>query len=291
MYIYWSVSAQSGIEKFLDKFNLSSDPLLEVTTWVTILTYSILIGIVLSGLIIIYIYYYKSIKLYRLQNNFISNFTHELKTPITSIQLFLETFKSKELPRHEQLKFVNYMEQDCTRLNNIVEHILKTAKLESGNYKPNFEALDLNKFITDAIEEIKKSFPEVDIILEKGLEPLNVYAEKPLLEIVLRNLIVNGIKYNQSENKKILVKLNKTSKLLKLSVVDNGIGISPSEFKNVFKKFYQVGHADNMSAKGSGLGLYISQMIANIHGGKIILKRNQAEGMCFEIILPLKNSK
>ena len=291
MYIYWSVSAQSGIEKFLDKFNLSSDPLLEVTTWVTILTYSILIGIVLSGLIIIYIYYYKSIKLYRLQNNFISNFTHELKTPITSIQLFLETFKNKKLPRHEQLKFVNFMEQDCNRLNNIVEHILKTAKLESGHYKPNFEVLDLNVFIVEVIDEIKKSFPGVEIIFKNNLEHLRVSAEKPLLEIVLRNLIVNGIKYNQNKKKVIQITLIQTAKVVRLSVVDNGIGINTSEFKNVFKKFYQIGHADNMSAKGSGLGLYISQMIANIHGGKILLQKNEGEGMCFQITLPSKSFK
>tara|TARA_B100000925_G_scaffold291891_1_gene282222 strand:+ start:7348 stop:8334 length:987 start_codon:yes stop_codon:yes gene_type:complete len=285
-YIYWAVKAQIGIEEFLEKFNLSSDPLLEVNTWLTILVYSFLFGVVLVGLVVIYVYYYRLIKLYRLQNSFISSFTHELKTPITSISLIVEMIKNQNLTGEELNKYLGFLVDDCGRLNSISEHILKTGHLESGNYKPNYQKINFNKWMDSFLEKNKRNFKKAKINFSSNSDQ-EIYVDSVLCEMLFSNLIQNGIKYNDNEEKCIEIKLNDISqKFISVEVIDNGIGIHPKHFKNLFKKFYQAGDAMNMSAKGSGLGLYLCSMICSVHKGKITPFTNPQSGMIFEVTFP-----
>ena len=285
-YIYWAVKAQIGIEEFLEKFNLTSDPLLELNTWVTILVYSILFGIVLVGLVVIYVYYYRLIKLYRLQNSFISNFTHELKTPITSISLIVETIKSQNLSKQELEKYLSFLVGDCDRLNLLSEHILKTGHLESGNYKPNYQKIELNNWVNKFLHRNERNYKKASVTFENKVE-LPLLVDEGLFEMLLSNLILNGIKYNNQENKKINISFeNKNEKYISIKIMDNGIGIDSKHFKNLFKKFYQVGDAMTMTAKGSGLGLYLCSMIVSVHRGKIIPFNREPQGMVFEVLLP-----
>ena len=236
LYIYWAVRAQNGIEEFLRKFNLGSDPLLEVNTWVTIVAFSILLVIIILGLIIIYIYYYKSINLYRLQNNFINNFTHELKTPLTSLNLFLETFEKHELSREEQIKYINYMKDDCDRLGTNVRHILRTARLESNSYQLDKEFVELNSTIQQFIEGQNRLKRQAEIIFNPSKNPIEFSLDKTLFEMLLLNLISNGIKYNHQEQQKVWIDLQREKDGILLRVRDNGIA-SLKNNKDIFKKF------------------------------------------------------
>ena len=286
LYIYWAVRAQNGIEEFLKKFNLSSDPLLEVNTWVIIVAFSVLLVIIILGLIIIYIYYYKSINLYRLQNNFINNFTHELKTPLTSLNLFLETFEKHELPRDEQLKYINYMKDDCDRLGTNVRHILRTARLESQTYQLDKELVELNSVIKEFIEGQNRLKRQAEIIFTPTTNPVEILLDKTLFEMLLLNLISNGIKYNHQQNKRVWVNIEKDTSGISIRVRDNGIGIPKKYQKDIFKKFFQIGDSLVMSAKGSGLGLFIVQTIVQLHKGKIsVSSAGEGLGSIFKVHL------
>jgi len=116
IYIRSYLRVHAALEEVVYKYHLNTKSLLDTETWVLVLILSLLVAVILTGLLIIYIYYQKMIQLYRLQQNFINGFTHELKTPIASLKLFLETFSRHDLPRDEQLKYLEYMKRDTSRL-------------------------------------------------------------------------------------------------------------------------------------------------------------------------------
>lgn len=291
LYIYWYLRVHTGLEVFVEKFKINPDPFMEARTWVIILVLSILLAIIIVGLIIIFTYYHKSINLYRLQNNFINNFTHELKTPLTSLKLFLDTFKNHELKRSDQLKYLNYMEKDTVRLSTIVDRILSIARIESNTYKTKFERVDLRNTTKIFIDNHDTVFRKVEIKCEepKSESPFFYQIDKGLFEMLLSNIITNAIKYNESEKPQIKINFYETPKSFDIAVIDNGIGIEKKELKHIFRKFYQIGTAMDMTAKGSGIGLFLVQTIAQIHKAKVVVESaGLANGSTFTIKFPSK---
>ena len=155
LYIYWYMEASQGLRTLIEKFNLDSNQILTAQTWVVIMVLSILVSIILLGIFTIFVYSQKILQLYRLQNNFINNFTHELKTPVTSLKLFLQTFGMYELPRHDQLKYIQYMLTDVTRLSETIDRILNLAKIESKSYENELVEIDLLEAVDIFIKENK----------------------------------------------------------------------------------------------------------------------------------------
>ena len=288
LFIYWSLRTKFGIENFIEKFHLTPDPLLELNTWVTIFTLSILVVVIIVGVSIIYIYYQKSYNLYRLQNNFINNFTHELKTPLTSINLFLETLQGHEVKREDQLTYLGYMKDDASRLWNIINHILSTAKIESNSYQKNMTKLELISLIKQLVDENNQLKNKLNIQYE-GHEEYFFFGDRDLLIMLLNNIFTNAIKYNEAEQKTLMIKINKTNSHLRVQFIDNGIGLMRADTKKIFKKFYQVGDSLNTSAKGSGLGLFLSQTIAQLHKFKLVAESSGlGKGSVFILECPLK---
>jgi two-component system phosphate regulon sensor histidine kinase PhoR len=223
------------------------------------------VSVILAGLLIIYIYYQKVIQLYRLQQNFINGFTHELKTPIASLQLFLETFSRHELERTEQLRYLEYMKRDTKRLADNVNRILQLGRLEDRNVKADFKDEDMVFIISEFIKSTPHLFDDGRVEFETNLESYFMQIDFILFEMLLMNLVTNAFIYNKNREKLVKIKLYEEKKTLILDIVDNGVGLDKIELKKVFKKFYQVGK----STKGSGLGLYIVQSIVRLHKGEI----------------------
>lgn len=272
IYIRSYLQVHQALSDVIVKYHLNPRQILESETWVVILVLSLLVAIIMIGMLMIYIYYQKMIQLYRLQQNFINGFTHELKTPIASIQLFIETFTRHELSREDQLKYLDFMKRDTERLSGNVNRILHLAKLEDRNFKANFQLLDLIQLINKFLKNTPHLFDEVEVIFDTNLENAYLKVDESLFEMLLMNLMTNAVIYNKSSKKKIWIKLESTPKSYQLSVRDNGLGIEKKELSNVFRKFYQVGK----TTKGSGLGLYIVQSIVRLHKGDIKVK---SEGM------------
>ena len=289
LYIYWYMEALSGFQAAVRKYNVDPDQFLDYHTWLVILVLSILVALILLGISIIFIYSQKTLQLFRLQHNFINNFTHELKTPVTSLRLYLETFARHELPRSEQIRYLEYMLQDADRLTGHISRILSLAQLESRNYKGDFSIADLVELTNDFYAKNSHLFGGVEISSHNPSGRACPYpVDRNLFEMLLMNLMTNAVKYNASGAPRVDITFARYKRDLRIRFTDNGIGLERKELKKIFRKFYQVGQSENMSARGSGLGLYLAQSIARLHNGRILASSEGAgKGSSFTLVLPL----
>ena len=290
LYIYWYIEISSGLEAVVRRFNLEPGQVFKSEAWVVILVLSILVAIILLGIFIIFVYNQKTLQLYRLQDNFINNFTHELKTPVTSLKLFLETLHKYELSRDDERKYIGYMIQDVTRLSDNINRILNLSRIETKNYKGEFASLDLVEVVERFCENNNHLFSPCKINIHNPSGRSFLYRiNLAFFEMLLMNLLTNAYKYNDTDVPEIDINFEPKKRKLHLCFEDNGIGIEKAEIKKVFRKFYQVGLSDNMSARGSGLGLYLVQNIARIHKGKVIAEsRGSGKGSVFTLVLPYR---
>lgn len=290
LYIYWYIEVSSGLKTLMRKFDLDSRQMLASDTWIVIMVLSFLVGFILLGIFIIFFYNLKTLQLYRLQNNFINNFTHELKTPVTSLRLYLETFQKHVLPRESQLKYIDFMIQDTVRLNATITTILNLAKIESKSYQGNFTLKDLGRAVEHFLEDNANLVPNCRIQTRFPPDREFLYRiDTTLFNMLLMNLVTNAVKYNCSDQPELDIEISTRRGWILLRFRDNGIGIEKQNLKRIFKKFYQAGQTDDMSARGSGIGLYLAQSIARIHGGTLSAESDGlGAGSVFTLALPDK---
>lgn len=287
LYIYWYVEASEGLQSVINRANLNPDQVLAPQTWVVILVLSILVGIILLGFFIIFVYHQKTNQLYRLQRNFIGNFTHELRTPVASTKLYLETMRKYELTREEQLKYLDYMIGDADRLTHNISRILNLARIESRTWAGEFENVDL-------LKEVERFRKKNDHLFENCQSELHnpsgrtftCRLNRDLFEILLINLFTNATTYNRSKQPRLDMVFSPGRRGVHIRFEDNGIGIAKAERKKVFRKFYQTGSAEDRSARGTGLGLYLVELIAQRHKGKISAAPRKEGGSVFTLFLP-----
>jgi len=290
LYVYWYIGVSAGLASIIKNYNLDPNQFFEVNTWVVVLVLSILVGIILVGVFVIFVYNQKTWQLYRLQRNFINNFTHELKTPVTSLKLYLDTFTKYDLPREEQIKYVGYMLQDVERLLKNINRILNLARIESGNYWKEFVIVDLVNAVQKFYRNNADLFPNCEFKIHNlAGKPLHYPINPQLFEMFLMNIMTNAVKYNESDNPSVDVHFIPRKKGLQIRFEDNGIGIEKSETKKIFRMFYRVGQADDATANGSGLGLYMARQIARIHKGEVTAEsEGKGKGSIFALTLPMR---
>lgn len=294
LYIYWYIEISSGLDRLMERFDLESSQILTAETWIVILVLSTLVGIILLGIFIIFVYSQKTLRLYRLQNNFINNFTHELKTPVTSLRLYLETFQKHALPRESQLKYIDYMIQDAAWLNTTINSMLELARIESKSYAGNFVLKDLREAVGDFLAGNAHLIRNCRITtVPAEAEPADraffCQIDPVMFDMLLMNLVTNAIRYTRSDRPALTLRLTAERRRILLILEDNGIGIDKRECRRIFRKFYQVGQADDMTARGSGIGLYLSQNIARLHGGRLTARsEGLGKGSRFILSLPDK---
>lgn len=289
LYIYWYIEVSAGLKAVVQRFQLDPSQVLEPQTWVVILVLSILVGVILLGIFTIYAYNRKILQLYRLQHNFINNFTHELKTPVTSLKLFLETMEKHQLERKEQTRYIGYMIQDANRLTENINRILNLARLESRNYEAVFETADVVEAIEAFLEENTGMFHDSSIRIrdgEKGHFPARL--DRTLFDMLLMNLVTNALHYNHSSVPEVEIEIHRSGSEIQIRFTDNGVGLDKRDLRKVFRKFYQVEHPEDPSTKGTGIGLHLVQSIARLHKGKVSAESpGPGKGSTFKVSLPL----
>lgn len=289
LYIYWYVTVSESLKSIISRYHLDPNQFFEAQTWVVILVLSLLVTAILIGILIIFNYNLKSLRLYRIQQTFINNFTHELKTPVTSIKIFLDTFVRHEIPRQEQLKYIGFMLQDIERLSHNINSILNVARMESRVFEGEFTLVHISEVIHDFLAANAHVFRDSEIRVENMpgsdyIVALNVI----LFEMLLMNILTNALKYNNSEKPRVDISFVADHKMLLVRFKDNGIGIEKKERKKIFRKFYQGGRSgDHIPVGGSGIGLYLVQQIAKIHQGKVVAdSAGMGKGSVFTLSLP-----
>lgn len=215
------------------------------------------------------------------QKNFIHSVTHELKSPIASAKLQLETLLRRDLDRGKQKEILSNALADTDRLGNLVENILVAAQIENHNYTIHKEKINVSQLIEEFVKRFAQANRSHKIIseVEKGIEAM---MDKDSLISIINNLLENAIKYSDPETM-ITIILKKQVNRVNLSIYDEGFGIPVSEKDNIFKKFYRVGSEETRRAKGTGLGLYITKYFVEKNGGNLSVKDNIPRGTIFEI--------
>ncbi|MBN1613213.1 MAG: HAMP domain-containing histidine kinase [Deltaproteobacteria bacterium] len=290
LYIYWYVGISARLEEVIQSYHLDPSRFFEAKTWVVILVLSILVGVILVGILTIFIYNLKTLQLYQLQHSFINNFTHELKTPVTSLKIYLETFLKHELSREDQCRYTHFMLQDTERLAMNINSILNLARIESNVYDGEFTSVDIDETIRRFLSINDHIFRDCEIRLENrtGGTPMCPVIV-PLFEMMLMNILTNAAKYNRSGRPRVTIVLDRDGSKLFVHFLDNGIGIAKGETMKIFRKFYQGSRRENGPVGGSGIGLYLVAQIARLHSGRIVAEsEGEGKGSRFTLSLPCK---
>lgn len=224
----------------------------------------------------------KEDKLHDQQKNFLLSVTHELKSPLASIKLYLETILKRDLDKQQLQGFLKNSLKDIERLDDLVENMLIATKIENKSYSFPKEEFDFSNLVEKICERLQGHVCDTQTLKTDIKKGIRLMGDKFALTSVVTNLIENAVKYSPP-CEEVAVRLFKTADCVVLEVADKGIGIGDEEKLRIFEKFYRVGSEDTRKTKGTGLGLYIVRQVLNNHQATIKVKDNQPAGSIFEV--------
>ena len=249
----------------------------------------IFFALIITGLILNTIFLVREIRRNEQHDAFLNAVTHELKTPIASIKLYLETLKARDVAEDKRREFYDIMLSDSDRLLATVEQVLQASRTREKERLMNVAEIDIGGLLTETIAMVRKQYDldEAAIKFAEPTERFNVLGDKSDLRTAFANLLDNAIKYSPSPPK-ISVRIRSSQKKIEVFVRDNGVGLARGDLKRIFRRFYRVHNAAAFSdAKGTGLGLVIVRSIIGKHGGRINAEsRGVGKGSTFIIQLP-----
>lgn len=227
-------------------------------------------------------------KLTGLYDNFIGNVSHELKSPLSSIQLYLETLTTKEVPDEKRKEFYDMMKKDSDRLKKLISSILEISKLEQKRIAHNYHIYNANDIFKELVQGSASQFRiSPGSVKFEGSADYKCVIDREAMQIVFDNLLSNSIKYSPEEAD-IAVKLTHNEKYILIDFCDKGIGILPKDQNRIFDKFQRIANVNVPNVKGTGLGLYWAREIIKFHGGKIsVFSLGIGKGTTFQIKLPI----
>lgn len=225
----------------------------------------------------------KEVLLANQQKNFLLSVTHELKSPIASVKLYLQTLLKRKLDEEKREEIVLRSIAETDRLHSLVENLLLATKIDKSDYNLYFEDLNLSEYLNQSLDKLM-SGGGVGINLKKDIDTdLYIKADRIAMDSIIHNLFENAVKYS-NDDPTLEVKLKKKDGNILMSFADNGPGIDDKEKIKVFDKFYRIGNEDTRKTKGTGLGLYIVKRMVERHKGGISVDNNKPNGTVFEIL-------
>jgi signal transduction histidine kinase len=256
----------------------------------------IFFALIIAGMIVNTTFLLREIRRSEQHDSFINAVTHELKTPVASIRLHLETLQRRALPEAQKQEFYRLMLSDTDRLTETVEQVLRAGR--AGDKKAGREksAVDFRQVVRESMDAARTrhhlppealSYEEASNQASNNGTSMRVLGSGEDLRTAVFNVLDNAIKYS-GDNVDVHVRLNMPDdKRIVLSVQDHGVGIPPDDMKSIFKRFYRVTHRSLAHVKGTGLGLFIVKSIAQKHGGKVFAESaGEGEGTTITMELP-----
>jgi len=227
----------------------------------------------------------KERKLQDQKKNFLLSVTHELKSPLASIKLLLQTIQKRDLSKQQIQDFIGKSLLDIERLDDMVENMLLASKIDNRSYSFPKAEFNLSALVDNIVNRLQLNKCDInEQLINAEIEPkIEITGDKFALTSVVTNLIENAIKYS-GPCEVVDVKLYSKDGKVYLEVADHGIGIADAEKSRIFDKFYRVGSEDTRNTKGTGLGLYIVKEVLDKHEASIRVKDNDPIGSIFEIV-------
>ena len=237
----------------------------------------IFLVILIIGALLLHRSFKREVELGNQQKNFLLSTTHELKTPIASIKLMLETFKKRNLTPEQKTPLVDNALNETERLNTLIENLMLAAQFDNKKLDFKFKKLDLSELTRSIAERFTMNHSNIVVSIKPNLF---LTSNEHMYSSILYNLIDNALKYSKEE---VTLVLSEHNDSIELTVKDLGIGIPKEERSNIFKRFYRVGNEMTRNTKGTGLGLYIVQQIVKLHEATIRIEQNKPTGTIFTI--------
>lgn len=221
-----------------------------------------------------------------MRQDFISNVSHEIQSPLTSIRGFALALHDDTLSAESRKHYLDIIVAESTRVSGLSDNLLRLSSLESSDipFEPQFYRLD--KQLRDMVLASEPQWLGKSIEVEAELEEVSISAVKDLMSQVWTNLLHNSIKFTP-QNGCIHIILRSIDEGVEVEVLDSGIGISEEELPRIFDRFYKVDKARSVGGGGSGLGLSLVKKIVEMHGGKVTVRSQPGEGTGFKVSLPL----
>lgn len=228
----------------------------------------------------------EEIALTRRQNNFLLSITHELKSPLASLKLSMETLRKHTLAADKVKQMAGMSLEDVERLEALVENILLASRIESSDFRLDRELVNLSEITRGIFRRVCEKTQRTRAFTSDIPPNIYIHADRLSLSSVIYNLIENAIKYS-SPGDVIAVSLEGDDTEVKLRIADTGFGIPEGEKMRIFERFYRIGREETRRTSGTGLGLFIVKQIVTLHDGRIEVKNNTPKGSIFEITLPV----
>jgi len=247
-------------------------------------------ALIIAGMVVNTIFLVRELRRSEQHDSFINAVTHELKTPIASIRLHLETLQRRELQEARKQEFYRLMLSDADRLTETVEQVLKAGRAGDKRAGAERTEVDFGLLVRDCVDAMRVRHhlqPEAmsyEVVAHNG-EGAHVKGNADDLRTAVSNVLDNAIKYS-GERVNVQVRLEETDKRVVLSVQDHGVGIAPDDLKRIFRRFHRLGNRSLAHVKGTGLGLFIVKAIAKKHGGRAFAE-SQGEGHGTTVTLDL----
>lgn len=217
----------------------------------------------------------------------ISDISHQLKTPLSSLRMSHELAQESELSKEERDEFLKQEEVEIHKLEVLLQELVNLSRLESHMIELKPERCEIKKTITEAVNQVFMKAYAKRIELQVDIEKDEVVCHDPKWTVeAISNILDNAIKYSMEETK-IMVSVKQLPNLLLLEIEDEGIGIEPEDLHKIFQRFYPGKEAKAFSKDGAGIGLYLSRKIIEEQGGTITAKRRPVQGTKFQITLPM----
>lgn len=286
VWIYWYFENRLNLKELAERLRpgmFSTD-----FNWVVLLEGCVLMLMILTGVYVIFIYWNKQARLNRLQSNFVSSVSHELKSPLASIQLYLETLKYQDVSQEEVREFVETMLTDTERLSGLIDNILESSRSDPKNIQSQFQPVDIGPFIREVVEGHQRQLKERQC--EVSIEIMNrayLNIDPRAMRMVFNNLIGNALRYSP-KGTPLTIRVENDRKYCRIQFIDKGFGLNKKDIKKIFKKFYRVQDRETHHIEGAGLGLFISSEILKNHKGRIqVESEGSGKGSVFTVSLPL----
>jgi len=257
--------------------------------WALLSVGSVMFLFVLAGVVLYLIWSIQQINLNRRQSNFIDAVTHELKSPIASLKLFLQTLGKRNIGEAKKLEFYSSMLDDVERLDQLITQLLNVARLQQNSVAPEPETwVQIESVLADFASKLSAQHHVSPDCVSIDCPPCDVWSRQIDIEILVRNLTDNALKYGGTPPKvQIVVQIDPHSSSASISVTDNGPGIPKRLRKKVFRRFYRAGDELERTKPGTGLGLFLTRSVARrLKGSVRVADSRDNNGTRFELTLP-----